>query len=154
MNSPAGRILSHFPMRESRSEALARKLAVMELRNEIEIAAPALDVWAVLGERFMHIGDWAAPITASSPVGSVELRPGAVRACTIAPFGPMKAGLIKERLTSFDRDALSFEYESIEGMPDFVSRATNRWTVVPMGEAWSLVSIHAALHLRGPIKLL
>lgn len=126
----------------------------MELRNEVEIAAPAARVWHTLGERFMHVGEWAAPITSSCAVGASEPTAGAMRACTIAPFGPMKAGVVRERLVRFDAATMSFEYEAVSGMPRFVARAVNRWTVVRIDEHRSRVCVHATLLLRGPMVLL
>lgn len=126
----------------------------MELRNEITINAPASAVWAALGERFMHVGEWAAPIASSCPVGDEHPGAGAVRACRIDGFGPVKPGTIQERLTSFDRERMSFEYEALAGMPPFIARAVNRWSVLPLDGGRSLVKIHATLTLKGPAVLL
>jgi hypothetical protein len=126
----------------------------MELRNAIIIEAPAERVWQALGERFMHVSDWAAPITASCPVGTAEPGVGVTRSCNIAPFGPVKARVVRERLTRFDRDAMAFEYEALEGMPSFVGRAVNRWSVARVDDRRSQLRIHATLTLRGPMALL
>jgi hypothetical protein len=126
----------------------------MELRNEITIEAPAERVWKVLGERFMHVGEWAAPITSSCPVAGSEPGVGMIRACTTAAFGPVKAGIIHERLTSFDRDHMTFEYEAIDGMPSFVAHAVNRWRVRRVDDRRCMLRIHATLILRGPARLL
>jgi len=126
----------------------------MELRNEILIEVPAERVWNVLGERFMDISEWAAPITASCAVGTAEPGVGATRVCSIVPFGPVRAGIVKERLTHFDRDAMAFQYEAIEGMPRFISEAVNRWSVSRVDERRSLLRIHATLTLRGPMSFL
>jgi hypothetical protein len=126
----------------------------MELRNEIIILAPAERVWQVLGERFMHVSEWAAPITASCPVGPAEPGVGVTRSCNIAPFGPVKAGVVEERLTRFDREAMAFEYEALRGMPSFVGRAVNRWSVSRIDDQRSRLHIHATLSLSGPMALL
>jgi hypothetical protein len=127
----------------------------MELRLEIPIDAPAHRVWDVLGEQFMRISEWAGPITASCPSGSGSPDIGAVRSCTVAAFGPIKPGAVKERLTAFDRGRMTFEYEALEeGMPAFIERAVNRWSVVPINDERSLVRTHATLTLRGPYRLL
>lgn len=126
----------------------------MELHNQIVIDAPAARVWHVIGERFMHISEWAAPITTSCPVGEGKPGVGVTRACTIVPFGPVKAGVITERLTSFDRDAMSLAYEATSGMPRFVVHAANRWTVTPLEAARSRLHIDATVTLRGPLRLL
>lgn len=126
----------------------------MELRNQITIDASAERVWRVLGERFMHVGEWAAPITSSCAVEDHAPRAGATRACSIAPFGPIRAGVVRERLTRFDAEGMSFEYEAVGGMPRFVSSAVNRWSVTPVDATRSRVCIHATLRLRGPMSLL
>lgn len=126
----------------------------MDLRNEVTINAPAKAAWEALGERFMQVGDWAAPINASCPVGARQPGVGVVRACQIDGFGPVKPGTITERLTVFDRERMAFEYEALEGMPGFVERAVNRWSVHPLGDAQCVIRIHATLTLRGPVALI
>jgi hypothetical protein len=79
---------------------------------------------------------------------------GAIRTCQIAGFGPFKAGTIKERLVTFDPAGMSLAYESSEGMPSFIQKAINRWSVHPETEATCLVRTHATLELRGPLRLL
>ena len=124
----------------------------MDLRVEVLVNAPARAAWAVLGERFADIGDWAAPITASSLEGA--LGHGAVRTCHTARFGPVPAGAIKEQLLDFDPDSMSFAYEAIDGMPGFMADAVNRWSVLPLDDQRCLVRTHATLTLRGPAALL
>jgi hypothetical protein len=126
----------------------------MEVHSEVRIDAPAERVWNALGERFMNIGEWAAPITSSCPFGPAGLGVGATRSCAHASVGPIKAGVVKERLVLFDRTKMALEYEAIEGMPGFVLRAVNRWTVERVDEHRSVVRIHATLTLAGPIRLL
>jgi len=121
--------------------------AVMELRGEVIIDAPPRAAWAVLGERFGQIGEWAVPITASSLEG--EPRVGAVRDCHIAGFGPVKPGVIRERLIAFEPERMAFAYEAVEGMPKFVARAINRWSIHPRDQGGCEVRTHATLQLRG-----
>ncbi len=84
----------------------------MEMRVEIVIAAPAEDAWAVVGDHFGEIGQWASAITASAMDGRPAV--GQVRACQVAGFGPIAAGVITERLVSFDPAARSLFYEAVE----------------------------------------
>ena len=121
----------------------------MELRNQIYIDASADQVWEALGERFMMVSEWAAPITSSCPVDQRTPGIGVTRSCTIAAFGPVEPGIVKERLTKFDRERMVFEYEAIEGMPRFVEHAVNRWGIVSVNDARSIVRIHATVRLRG-----
>lgn len=124
----------------------------MELATEIVIDAPAAATWRVLGERFGHIGEWAAPILASTLEG--EPRPGAVRTCRIPRVGPVRAGEVQERLTAFDPSTMTLAYEAITGTPAFIRRAVNRWSVVAEGDRRSRVRSHATLELRGAMRLL
>ncbi len=115
----------------------------MEIRSQVTIKAPAERVWDAIGERFMDVSEWAAPITSSCPVGVDEPGVGAIRACSIAPVGPIKAGVVKERLTVFDPTSMVFEYEAVEGMPEFVVRAVNRLRIERVNDRLAVVHIHA-----------
>ena len=127
-------------------------MAAMELHAETVINAPARAAWAVLGEGFGKICEWATPIVASSLDG--DPRAGAVRVCHTARFGPVAGGVIKERLFAFDPEGMSFAYESIEGLPRFFERAVNQWSVHPLADGRCVVRTHATVKLRGPIVLL
>lgn len=127
-------------------------LCDMELRTEILINAPAEAAWAVVGEGFGRIGEWAVPITASSLDGDVVM--GTTRTCQIAGFGPFSAGEVKERLVDFDRAAMCLTYQSTAGLPGFVRSAVNRWSVQPATDSTCVVRTHATLEIRGPMRLL
>ncbi len=118
----------------------------MEMRAELVISAPAEDAWAVVGERFGEIGEWASAITKSVMDG----QPGAgqVRTCHVAGFGPVAPGVIKEWLTDFDPEARSLSYEAAEGMPRFIARAVSRWSVHAGPGRSCTVRIDATLTLR------
>src|SRR5260370_16990800 len=59
----------------------------MEMRAELVISAPAEDAWAVVGERFGEIGEWASAITKSVMDGQPAA--GQVRTCPFAGLGPL-----------------------------------------------------------------
>lgn len=124
----------------------------MDMHVEIIINAPAATVWAAIGAGFGDIGRWAAPITASSLDGAPGA--GAVRSCQIAQFGPVPAGVIQERLLAYDPQAMTFEYDALSGMPGFVARAGNRWSVQARDADSCVVRQHAMLALRGPARAL
>lgn len=123
----------------------------MNLRAEVIIDAPSTAAWAVLGERFAHIDQWAGPITTSTFDGELGL--GAVRTCHFLGFGPVAPGVVRERLIDFDPERLTLAYESIDGMPQFIQKAVNRWSVEAIGQTRCLVRSRATLKLRGPIVL-
>ena len=99
----------------------------MEMRGELRIDARPGVAWVVVGDQFGRVGEWACPITGSSIEGPPGV--GVVRTCHIAGFGPVGPGVITERLTVFDPADRSLEYEAAEGMPSFIVRAVNRWSV-------------------------
>jgi hypothetical protein len=118
----------------------------MEMRAEVAIDAPAEVAWAVIGERFGDIGEWASAITESVMDGPPAV--GRVRTCQVTGFGPIAAGVIKERLTQFDPQARSLSYEAAAGMPWFIAGADSRWSVHAGPGSACTVRIHATLTLR------
>ncbi|GHF65573.1 hypothetical protein HNQ07_004745 [Deinococcus metalli] len=124
----------------------------MQLLRTVQIGVPATAAWALLGERFGEITAWASVIMASTLDGPP--RPGAVRTCHTARFGPVPPGEVRERLLVFDPAALTLTYEALSGLPAFITHAVNRWTVTPTGPATCTVTTDATLTLRGPARLL
>jgi hypothetical protein len=125
----------------------------MDIYVEIDIDAPAAVVWQAMGEGFGEIGQWAAPIRASALENNRVLEAGAVRVCHIEPFGPVPAGVIKERLLIFDARQMVFEYVAVSGMPGFVAHARNRWSVHARDANSCSARQHAVLELRGLARL-
>jgi Polyketide cyclase / dehydrase and lipid transport len=124
----------------------------MEIRAELVINASAEDAWVVVGERFGQISEWASAITESVIDGPPAV--GRVRTCQVAGFGPIAAGVIKERLICFDPDARSLSYEAAAGMPRFIAAAVSRWSVHAGPGSSCTVRIHATLALRPAARLL
>ena len=86
----------------------------MEVRAELLIDAPAEDAWVVVGERFGQIR--GVGVSHHRVVLDGPPAVGRVRTCQVAGFGPIAAGVIKERLIRFDPDARSLSYEL--GVPE------------------------------------
>ena len=140
-----------FPDREWPGRSAAGDPPDMQMRAEIMVGVPADQAWALVGERFGDIGTWAAPITRSSLDAATG--PGAVRTCHVRGFGPAPAGVVHERLITFDAAGRSLSYEA-DGLPRFIAGAVNRWSVTAQGEGACTVRAHATLTLRGPMRLL
>ena len=85
----------------------------MELKSEIVINASPAAAWHIVGERFHQVSEWATPIKASS-CATGERAPivDGVRVCEIGAFGPVKAGVIEEKLLAFDPSTMSLTYEA------------------------------------------
>lgn len=116
----------------------------MEMTAQIRVEVSAAQAWDVVGARFGEVAAWAAPITASS-LDRTSATAGAVRTCHVTGFGPMRDMVARERLLSFDDTGRSLLYQAVDGMPRFVRRATNRWTVEPDGEHACVVRTRATL---------
>jgi len=124
----------------------------MDMRSNIEVAAPAAEVWHWVGERFGDLADWAPGLLSSHLEG--ELGVGAERVCLSEGFGPFAAGTVRERLIAFDRATMRLTYEATEGLPSWMPTAMNRWAVVPIDASRSRIEMHATVHLRGILRLL
>jgi hypothetical protein len=124
----------------------------MKLELQVEIDAPAAAAWAVLGERFADIGEWAAPISSSTLDG--QLRVGAIRTCEIATFGPLALGVVRERLIAFDPEHMTLAYASVDGLPAFITSATNRLSIDELDDCHCLVRSRGNVALQGPARLL
>jgi Polyketide cyclase / dehydrase and lipid transport len=118
----------------------------MHMRMEQAVAASPLAAWVVIGEQFGAISESVTAILSSQLDGPPTV--GAVRTCRTAAFGPIAPGVLVERLTVFDRDSRRLEYEAVEGMPGFVVRALNRWSVHEGPDGTAVVRVHATLHLK------
>jgi hypothetical protein len=69
-------------------------------------------------------------------------------------IGPIPAGTFKERLIEYDPASMSFADEAVDGMPGFIERAANTWSVHPLDDERCLVRAGPTVVLRGPAKLL
>lgn len=117
----------------------------MDLRHDVVLEAPASVAWQVLGEAFGDVADWSTTLASSHLIGALDV--GAARVCENRGFGPFPASQITETLTRFDRQTMSFAYDATEGLPAFVRKAENRWTIEPVGPHQCRVRIHATVTL-------
>ena len=122
----------------------------MEATIEREIAAPAGEVWTVLGENFGDM-EWSSGISQSHLVG--DLGVGAERVCAFPPNMFSSSGEVREKLLTFDRDERAFSYEA--ALPSGVMRrAVNRWTVTALGPDRCTVKMRASVEFRGVMRWL
>lgn len=126
----------------------------MDIQLHIDIAAAADKVWVTLGERFMLVGEWAAPISQSCAIGGGAPGVGSVRECHTVGVGPVPPGTVSERLAEFAPERHVLAYEAVSGMPGFVRSADNRWWIEPLDVANCRVHMHATFALAGIATLL
>ena len=93
----------------------------MQLVKEVIIDAPADKVWAVVGENYSSVGDWASIINVSgarvSDSGKLE-----GRTCEST------YGSVKEMLTHYDEDERVLSYQA-DGLPAMFKEGGNTWRV-------------------------
>lgn len=118
----------------------------MEIKSETPVKASAAKAWHVLGAEFANIGDWASSLTSSSM--DEEPVEGSVRVCEGVGFGPFPAGQVSERLNRFDPESLTFGYDGESGMPPFIVKASNTWTIEPKGDKNCIVKSCALVQFR------
>lgn len=124
----------------------------MQLRAQMEVAAPAGRVWWLVGEKFGEIAEWAPGLAASRLEGELDV--ATVRVCQAHASWPFKAGTVRERLLSFDRATMTLAYRAIEGLPSFMEHEFSRWSVTPLSAARCRVDVCGELHVHGAMRLL
>lgn len=127
---------------------------------ELDVKAPADSVWEVVGRRFDRIGEWATAIPASaaipthaapSPAATASNRlpastaPVAGRVCQT---GVRLLPQVTETLIAYDEVNRTLTYEA-GGMPAFVTIARNTWTVTPLDQRRTRVSLQAQFDTHG-----
>ena len=113
-----------------------------DLKAEITINAPSHEVWGIVGENFADVATWASGVYASRMIhGADRVGPGSTRSCDTF------MGTVEETLIEFDHDQRRLVYEAARGMPFFMRKAINRWSVHAAGSAASIVRMHATLDL-------
>lgn len=124
----------------------------MQMHIKIKIDAPAGAAWKVIGEGFGNISEWASSLKSSSLEGGLKV--GGVRTCEDSNgFGPFKPGMVKERLVTYDASTMTLEYVAIAGIPGFIKRVSNRWSVHAVNEQHCIVYSDVAMQFRGVARL-
>jgi hypothetical protein len=99
----------------------------MNFETRIDVSASAENAWQVIGEQFGDIGKWSASLESSFLKGVLGV--GAIRTCKGKGFGPFPPSTIEEKLTHFDSKKFQFTYEANKGLPAFVKKAQNAWSI-------------------------
>ncbi|MEN0065637.1 MAG: SRPBCC family protein [Myxococcota bacterium] len=122
----------------------------MKRAESIDIEASPDKVWAVSAEQFADIGVWssgvtrshALPLTSQAQVGQSLGVAG--RVCETPQ------GETIETLTELDAASRTFTYEITgDAMPFFVKRATNTWSVTPLGPNRTRLTMSVEMQRKG-----
>lgn len=118
----------------------------MQMTDQIAINVPAEKAWRVLAHEFEHIGRWAVIIDASaaaSDIPAFEACEIGGRTCTAQGFGD-----VKEQFIHYDEASMRYAYEAIAGLPSFLTRAVNNWSVHAAGLDHCVVESSAEIEVK------
>lgn len=97
--------------------------------------------WDLTAKGFGDVHLWASSISHASlrrPADGSWV--GSERTCRVAGFPE-----IKETLLSFDEAGRSFSYQVLAGLPPFLQRAVNTWTLTPASGGGTVVTMRLEL---------
>ena len=119
-----------------------------QLQKEILINVPANQLWEMVGPGFVDVYKWSSNVDHAEGQGTPEFE-GAVcneRFCKVNVKG---FSSISEKLTYYSNDEMNLAYEVKAGMPKFVTKAANNWTVVAVGNNQSKLVMNAEFGSKG-----
>ncbi|MEM7348638.1 MAG: SRPBCC family protein [Chloroflexota bacterium] len=123
----------------------------MKLSQDLTINAPVDRVWGIVAHDFDKIGEWASGVAHSTTNAEAVIPDGASvggRVCSVPGFGD-----IHETFTAYDEEGKTFTYDAT-GLPFFVRRAENGWTIKAVGANRTRVSFSADMTLMPVIGTL
>lgn len=119
-----------------------------ELQKEIVINVSAAELWEMIGPGFEDVYKWSSNVDHSEGSGTSMFEGASCseRACDVNVKGFSK---IKETLTRYDQQRMALAYEVNDGMPGFVTKAANEWTVVAVSDYQAKLVMKAEFVTKG-----
>lgn len=119
-----------------------------EVQKEIIVNVSAAQLWEMIGPGFVDVYKWSSNVDHASGKGVSEFE-GAVcdeRFCDVNVKGFSK---ISEKLVKYSDDHMNLAYAVQEGMPGFMTKAVNDWTVVDLGNGQAKLVMKAEFAAKG-----
>ena len=119
-----------------------------EIEKEIVINVPANELWEMIGPGFVEVYKWSSNVDHAVGTGESEFE-GAVctdRKCDVNIKG---FSSVSENLYKYDQEKMILAYAVTEGMPGFVTKAVNEWSVVPIDGNRSKLVMKAEMGTKG-----
>lgn len=119
-----------------------------ELQKEITVNVSAEKLWEMVGPGFIDVYKWSSNVDHAEGKGKSEFE-GAVcdeRFCDVNVKG---FSSISEKLTKYSISNMNLAYEVRGGMPNFVTKAVNDWTVVSVNANQSKLVMKAEFATKG-----
>lgn len=119
-----------------------------DLEREIAVNVSAEKLWDMVGPGFTDVYKWASNVDHSEGKGQSEFEGASCseRSCDVSVKGFSK---INEKLYKYDAAKMNLAYEVNNGMPGFITKAQNDWTVVSLGENKSKLVMKAVFRSKG-----
>lgn len=96
--------------------------------RSIDVDAPAAKVWSVLTDEFGDADVWASAVhKADFQLSASGDMVGSQRVCETT------LGTLNETVVRYDAENMVFAYQA-QGLPPFVTKAVNNWTVTANGD--------------------
>jgi len=118
------------------------------LEKEIVINVSEDQLWDMIGPGFIDVYKWSSNVDHAEGKGQSEFE-GAVcneRFCDVNVKGFSK---ISEELTIYDASKKTLAYAVKDGMPGFVTKAVNQWTVVRVDDSHAKLVMKAEFGSKG-----
>ena len=126
-----------------------KELKGFELTKEsATINVSAEKLWEIAGKDFENAYKWATTVDHSEGSGKAQFE-GATcdaRACDLSASGFDR---IEEKVTKYSDEKMNYAYDVVEGMPKFVAKASNDWTVVSVGPNQSKLVMKVDFRVKG-----
>ena len=108
------------------------------------VNVPREKVWEAAAVRFAKVHEWASTVEHSelkqASRGRVSV--GDERSCSTSLGG------FRERVLTMNKSRWTFSYEVFEGIPPFVEKAVNTWTVETLGEDTTRFTMTLVIDVR------
>jgi len=119
-----------------------------DVQKEITINVSAADLWEMIGPGFVEVYKWASNVDHAVGSGMAEFKGAACseRVCDVNVKGFSK---INEKLTKYDVSKMNLAYQVVDGMPGFVAKAVNDWTVVSVNDHESKLVMKGGFETKG-----
>lgn len=124
-----------------------------EVQKEMVINVPAEQLWEMVGPGFVDVYKWSSNVDHAEGKGQSEFT-GAVcneRYCDVNVKG---FSSLSEKLTQYDEKHMNLAYEVIDGMPGFVTKAANDWTVVRINDKQSKLVMKGEFRVKGLLGMM
>lgn len=115
----------------------------MVINKQIEISNSIKNVWNILGHDFAHPYKWASAVNHSEGHGKqIATLECDERACQTS------MGNIREKITHYSDEQHTLSYDIVDGLPLFVSKGMNKWSLTKKTEHKTILHIKMEMSLK------